>query len=124
MIIDTKDLDEAHKAYIDKKLMREDMFRIIIDNIKADRDKMQALREDLARQSASIGALSAEVASLRQTVAMAVTEVETRVTAAATAALTIYSQMKGDDGDTPVAPAKRGPGRPPALKSVEGGANG
>lgn len=120
MIVDTQDLDVALAAYKEGKHMRNDMFRIVIENIKADREKMQALREDLARQSASIGALSAEVASLRQTVAMAVTEVETRVAAAATAALTIYSEMRGEGGDTPAAPAKRGPGRP-SLKEVANG---
>jgi uncharacterized coiled-coil protein SlyX len=117
MIVDTKDLDVAHKAYTEKKLMRDDMFRIVIDNIKADREKIQALREDLARQSATIGTLSAELAGLKQTVAASVAEVDARVAAAASAAITIYARVQDGGGDTPAAPARRG--RPP-LKAVEG----
>lgn len=117
MIVDTQDLDVALAAYKEGKHMRNDMFRIVIDNIKADRGKMQALREDLARQSALLGSMSAELADVKRLVASAVSDVDMRVATAANAALTIWSKMQDGGGD-PAAPAKRGPGRPP-LKAVE-----
>ena len=117
MIVETKDLDEAYQAYVDKKIMRETLFLIIINNIKADRDKLQALREDLARQSALLGSMSAELADTKRQVVAAVNDVDMRVAMAANAALSIWSKMQDGGGD-PTASAKRGPGRPP-LKAVE-----
>jgi prophage DNA circulation protein len=109
----------AHESFEDAETAR--IMNALFVNIKADREKMQAMRGDAARQSAMIGSMAAELAGLRQTVASAVSDVDMRVSLAANAALTIWSNMQG--GGDPAAPAKRGPGRPP-LKAVEGGANG
>lgn len=113
MIVETKDLDTAHAAYTGKKIMREDMFRIVIDNIKSDRTSLNTFLQRETERRNEVSALREEVASLRQQVTAYENSLDNRVAMAASAAMTIWSKMGG--GEPPEAPAvaKRGPGRPP-----------
>lgn len=122
MIVNTRDLDEAHKAYTDKKIMREDMFRIVIENIKAERARLDAVIAAEAERRAQLDALIADVAALKAWMTSVENNIDTKVAMAASAAMTIWSKMT-EDVPPPAAPGKRGPGRP-KLEAVEAVSNG
>jgi hypothetical protein len=115
MIVDSQDLEVAYKAYSEKKIMRKDLFRIIIDNMQADRAKLKALIDREQERRDLMASLTTDVADMRRRLDSLDDQIDTKVATAANSALTIWSRMT--NGEDNAAPRR---GRPP--KSAEAGA--
>ena len=110
MIVETQDMNVAYEAYVKNAIMRKDLFRTIIDNILADRARMQAVLDAEEDRRATIAAFRARLGEIEHRLNALDDEIDTKVATAANSAVSILGKMQNGE-------AKRR-GRPPTAVAM------
>jgi len=98
MIVDTKDLNEAYKAYSSNLLMRKDLFKIIIDKVIEVETRLKAIEAGESNREVAFKALVDWQSDINHHLETLDDEIDTKVASAASSAVRIFDQMRGDAG--------------------------